>query len=130
MENDFEKWLKIKSFVDQLDSDQIYFDEREIWWCYLGKNIGIEQNGKGDKLIRPVIIIKKFSRKIIWIIPLSTRTSTGDFFFPLLAESNKIRIAILPQMKMIDSKRLINKMDLISTYEHGLIKKALTAFLQ
>lgn len=52
----------------------------------------------------------------------------GGVIFPLLAESNIIRIAILPQMKLIDTKRLIEKLDSISEMEHGFVKEKITAF--
>ena len=65
-----------------------------------------------------------------WVIPLSTKCSQGSFFFPLLGESDIFRMAILPQMKMIDVKRLINKIDTISLLEFGFIKEKVTDFIR
>ncbi len=96
----------------------------------MGANVGIEQDGKGDDFLRPVLVFKKFSRRMCWVIPLSTQVLKGNFFFPLLAESNIIRIAVLPQMRMVDIKRLCDRLDLISYSEYELIKKELTAFMQ
>ena len=54
MRKDFIKWSKVKERVNDLDSSHIYFQERKIWWCYLGLNVGTEEDGKGDYFMRPV----------------------------------------------------------------------------
>jgi mRNA interferase MazF len=130
MKKDFTRWHEVKEKVDNLDSTNHYFNERDIWWCYCGVNIGMEQDGKGDMFLRPVLVFKKFNRRLCWVLPLSTRVSKGDFFFPLLSESNTIRMAIIPQMRMIDIKRLINKIDLISNQEYGYIKEKVIDFIR
>ena len=80
--------------------------------------------------MRPVLIFKKFSRDLCWVIPLSTRVSRGNFFFPLLSEKNIIRMAVLPQMKLVDVKRLRDKMDAISFQEYSFVKEKITGFIQ
>lgn len=130
MIKEFRKWCNVKEKVDELDTNNNYFKEREIWWCYLGENIGFEQNGKGDLFLRPVLIFKKFNRKLCWVIPLSTKLSKGNFFFPVLSESNKIRIATIPQLKMIDVKRLSNKIDSISKTELEFIREKVIEFIR
>ncbi len=130
MIEEFRKWCNVKEKVDELDTNNNYFKEREIWWCYLGENIGFEQNGKGDLFLRPVLIFKKFNRKLCWVIPLSTKLSKGNFFFPVLSESNKIRIATIPQLKMIDVKRLSNKIDSISKTELEFIREKVIEFIR
>jgi mRNA interferase MazF len=130
MKKDFKKWNTVKEKVNNLDSSNTYFDEREIWWCYLGLNVGVEEDGKGTNFMRPVLIVTKFNRKMCWVIPLSTVVSKGSFFFPLLADSNLIRMAILPQMRMIDVKRLAEKCDSISIMEQQFLHKELIAFIR
>lgn len=119
----FNEWNNIKQSVDDLQTEDHYFKEREIWWCYLGENIGLEQNGKGDSFIRPVLILKKFSRRMCWVLPLSTKVSKGNFFIPVLSESNIIRMTTIPQLRMIDIKRLRNRFDIVSSSELELVKE-------
>jgi mRNA interferase MazF len=128
MQKDFDMWNNQKKLTDSFDSSNTYFKERDIWWCYVGANVGQEQDGKGERFMRPVLVFKKFTRNLCWAIPLSTKVRSGNFFFPLLAESNIIRIATLPQMRLIDTKRLIEKLDSISEMEHGFVKEKITAF--
>jgi mRNA interferase MazF len=58
MQKDFDKWNEQKKELDKKQKDML-FKEREIWWCNLGLNIGDEENGKGEKSTRPILIIKK-----------------------------------------------------------------------
>ncbi len=122
----YKQWHVVKVKVNDAEHAHVYFKEREIWWCYCGANIGMEEDGKGDQFKRPFLIFKKFNKRLCWAIPLSTQVARGSFFFYLLAESNIIRMAIMPQMRMIDSKRLIKKTDIISMTEYGFIKEKIT----
>ncbi len=129
MSKDFSKWHKTKSKINDLDSSQIYFKERDIWWCYFGANIGFEQDGKGAEFLRPVLLFKKFKRYTCWVIPLSLQIKYGDTYFLMLSESNRIRLASLSQMKLIDSKRLLKKVDSISAQEFIYIKEKVIALM-
>ena len=130
MHKEFDIWNTKKKGVHSTDSSCLYFYEREIWWCNLGANIGIEQDGKGAEFLRPVLIYKKFTRSLFLGIPLSTKISRGNFFFPLLAKSNTIRMAVLAQIRSLDSKRLTKKVDMVSLEEHQFVKENITALIR
>ncbi len=123
MDGKYYKWHEIKSKINSLDSSNFYFRERDIWWCYYGANIGYEQNGKDKLFLRPVLIFKKLSRHTCLAIPLSTQIKNGNHYFFLLSETNSIRTATLSQIKMIDVRRLRDKIDTISKIEFQLIKE-------
>ncbi len=53
---DFDAWNKVKQNTHVLQTLR-YPKEGEIWWCKLGLNIGDEQDGKGTRFERPVVII-------------------------------------------------------------------------
>lgn len=61
MEKDFDNWTQIKKGLDT-EHKIPFFNEREIWWCSLGVNIGYEIYGKGYVFSRPVLILKKIKR--------------------------------------------------------------------
>jgi len=56
----FLDWFILKPKVDNLDQRPL-FQEREVWDCYWGVNIGFELDGKNDKFIRPVLVLKKLT---------------------------------------------------------------------
>jgi hypothetical protein len=61
---DFDKWNSVKKIYSKKErtETEVYFKEREIWWCSAGINIGDEQNGKNFFFERPIIILKKFNK--------------------------------------------------------------------
>ncbi len=101
------------------------FKEGEIWWCSIGMNIGVEIYGKGERFARPVIIFKKFSADSFFGIPLTTQQKTGNWYVPV-AHGEKKRMAILNQVRVLDAKRLIKKIGMLSA---GNFREIIEAFL-
>ncbi len=83
----------------------------EIFWCYLGVNVGSEQNGSGTDKTRPVLIINKFSEKFFLGAPLTSKKHKGDWYVKISFNDSCV---ILNQVRPIDIKRLIDKVGQIS----------------
>lgn len=123
MKKDFTEWHKKKTEVHQAEN-RVFFHEREIWWCRIGLNIGYEQDGKGDNFARPVIIFKKFNNEVCWIIPLSTKIKKGKFYTPIDLGDEKERVAIISQLRLIDAKRLYQKINVLSNENYKKVQDA------
>ncbi len=123
---DFDSWNELKKEVEHTElGEDFYFYEREIWWCHIGENVGIESCGKGIKFNRPVLIIKKYNKHHCVVIPTTTTERTGKFYFPVLI--NGIRsFLMLSQIKTIDSKRLENKIITVEVDEFNKIKNLIS----
>jgi len=119
---DFQKWHDKKSDVDE-KSVRVFFHEREIWFSHLGTNVGFEQDGKGENFGRPVVVFRKFSNEVFWGIPLTTRKKKGKFYFPIDLEDEVHRMAILSQLKLLDSKRLYQKIGVINKDVHEKLEE-------
>lgn len=53
---DFDRWHAKKRALHEDELDNIpYYNEREVWFCVMGCNIGYEQDGKGNEYVRPVL---------------------------------------------------------------------------
>ncbi len=105
----FETWTKLKIKL-HFGPTAVYFREREIWWASLGANIGFEQAGKNQNYERPVLVVRKFNEHMFWGIPLTSKIKTGKYYFPLTTGS-----AILSQLRVLSSKRLIRKVGVINS---------------
>jgi hypothetical protein len=70
-DKDFSSWNNIK---EQLHNDKINFRfrERDIFFMYVGANIGFEQDG-GKDFLRPVLVYKKFNKHVFLGIPLTSQ---------------------------------------------------------
>jgi len=117
----FNNWNNLKQNIENKNK-LAKFKEREIYFVNLGKNIGSEQNGKGEKFKRPIIIFKKFNDKIFLAIPLTSKFKNNIFHFGFMF-SNKKSWAILSQIRLLDSKRIERKIGYISEKDFRLLKE-------
>ena len=104
--DDFDRWNKLKKELQLLpDEPSLYPKQREVWMCSVGKNIGFEQNGAGESFSRPVLVVKKFNNKMFWVLPLSTKQKSYDFYFNFIDPNGLKVAAILAQLRLISIKR-------------------------
>ncbi len=120
----FKDWFSLKPKLDSNNHKPPFVSERDIWWAHLGENIGTEISGKSKKFTRPVIIYKKLSNYTFLVIPTSTKIKSGSWYFNFIYK-NKSLITCLHQIKIIDYRRLDDKMGKISQLDFELIKKSL-----
>ena len=116
MLNEYNKWNDVKK---KIATEKIirHFKEREIFYIKMGKNIGFEQNGKGENFVRPVIILKKFNHEMFYGVPLSSQSKEGIFYYNFeFKKGNSVseNIALLSQMRLFSATRLLNKIGMIS----------------
>ncbi len=122
-------WAKLKVRLHLKPERQlVYFDEREIWWTSLGANIGYEEDGKNDYFERPVLVLKKFNRHILWILPMTTKIKQGLYYYHLEYKGEKFSI-ILSQLRLISSKRLQRKIRMLSKVQFQEIRNKVKAII-
>lgn len=117
----FKEWLTLKAKLDDLSSYP-KFQEGDIWWCHIGTNIGHEECGKGERFLRPVLIVKKFNHRIFYAIPTSSKLKQSIFYFPIIVKGKRISV-LMSQMRLFDVKRLYYKQGKISLNELKKLKK-------
>lgn len=128
MEGDFAEyfvnWTKIKIRI-QITKRIVYFREGEIWWASLGANIGHEQDGKNENFERPILVLKKFNQYILWAIPLTSQCKQGHpYYFPYQL-GDKIYGAVLSQLRLISSKRLLRKVSVLPVKDFDSIRESI-----
>lgn len=131
MKKDFQKWHKRKGGLEEI-LKRPFFHEREIWFCYLGANVGLEQDGDEEEFLRPVVVFKKFNNEIFWGIPLTKlkkkKNSKSDkYYYHFSFISGIISSAIISQIRLIDAKRLSRLIGSISKSDFEEIKKKFKA---
>ena len=120
MENDFSEWMVIK---DKLQKGGLVtkFSEGQIWWAALGKNVGVEINGKHEDYSRPVVIFKKLSHLCFLAIPLTSQPHTGTWYTEFNFRG-KQEYAVLSQIRMMSVSRLYNRMGKLSNSDFKKIQ--------
>lgn len=124
----FDDWnSRKKQIASQVNEKQ--FHERDMLFISMGKNIGFEQDGKGDDFLRPVVVYKKFSKDVFLGIPL-THTDKDSKFYCTFTFHGEVSVAILSQIRLFDAKRISYGVGRISDSDYNLIKTKLIALLQ
>jgi mRNA-degrading endonuclease toxin of MazEF toxin-antitoxin module len=130
-ENQYNRWNDQKKSIQQRDlvAKKIYFNQGDIWWCSIGKNIGTESCGKGDRFRRPVLILKKLSHEACIVLPLGTQEKKGTWFEEVIFENGK-RWVSLYQIRMVHIKRFERKIGEITKEDMCRVKEKLGALLE
>lgn len=103
---DFDRWNDHKKGISlRFSGLGAYPQEREVWICSIGKNIGREQNGGLRDFSRPVLVIKKFNNEMFWVVPLSTKQKQLDFYFNYIDPYGLPATAIVAQMRLVSIRR-------------------------
>lgn len=106
MQKDFDTWNARKKKLNASNTTK-YPKRREIWWCSVGVNVGTETDGKSKFSTRPVLILKKYNRNQLLVVPLSTRIKPTHVPYRYnFTHNNRQQCALLSQIRVIDSKRI------------------------
>lgn len=119
----FLEWIGLKERLHQAEHTPPLFKEGEIWWCYIGENIGAEVNGKGEQFTRPVLILRKYDRFSFFAIPLTTKNKIGTWYCSF-THNGKFQNAQLAQGRVISYKRLKEQVGKVDSLDYGRVCQA------
>jgi len=127
MEKDFDNWNKRKKEINKGEFN--FYSKREIRWCSLGLNIGFEQDGTNIEYCRPVLIIRGFSRNVCLVVPLTTSKKKNLYHFSVGIIEGQEAFVILSQIRLIDTKRLQDRLTILDKDKFEEIRKAIRALI-
>jgi mRNA interferase MazF len=138
MQKDFDTWNDKKKKINDDPNHRVFFHNRELWFAYLGANVGFEQDGRGADFLRPVLVLRKFNNVIFWALPLTKTWKPHNPYYacfhyvafpeiesaPLLSST-----AILSQLRLVDARRLRYKIGTVHADEFGTLKEKIRRLL-
>lgn len=107
-------WFRLHAHIQISNPTPVYPSRREIWWIYLGQNIGVETNGKNHNFERPALVLKVFNSHSLLIAPLTTQAVKGKYLFTFTDSTGTAITVNTSQMRTISSKRLLRKSEAMS----------------
>jgi len=113
MYKDFDMWNNQKKHINYYKQRKNYH-AGDVWWMHTGLNIGFEQDGKHKNFERPCLIIKGFNKEVCLVVSLSTIPKNNKFYVSIGIIEDKEAYAIISQIKLIDTKRLVNQIGFVS----------------
>lgn len=127
-EKSFDQWNLLKKDIYRrfLPNTPL---EGEVWWAYLGLNIGHEQDGAGRKFLRPVLVVKKFSARVCWALPLSRQRPKFLTYLDVSVSVGTSCFATFANLRSIDTKRLESLMFVITKDIFNEIRNGLKELL-
>lgn len=110
----FDPWNEKKKQVEaRIHPENLYLYEREVWWCSVGVNVGVEIDGKNNDFERPVLVVKRFNTFMFWGIPLTSQSRA----YPTVVEVKHnlgSSFANLAQLRLFSAKRVLRKVGMVS----------------
>ena len=129
MQKDFDRWNKVKKEVNALElRTDVFYHQREVWWCSIGLNVDVETDGKQTNFERPVLVLRKFNKEMFWGIPLTSKPRKGKYYEKVIHDKG-VAWVMLTQMRVFSSKRLLRKIGMISTEDFRNIQKRIYELL-
>jgi len=127
MDKPFDLWNEVKKQT-HAEAPRLY-TVREVWWCRLGVNIGTEQDGRGEKFLRPVLILRGFGPDACMVVPLTTSMREHPLRVPVGLIDGREARANLSQIRIVDTRRLVEKIGFLEKAIFNDVRKAAKAML-
>ena len=127
MKKDFDKWNQVKKKTNA-EEPRLY-TVREIWWCQFGVNIGTEQDGSGALFLRPALIVRGFGPDACLVVPLTTSTREHPLRVSVGMIDGRPARANLSQMRVLDTRRLVEKVGFLEKELFANIRKTARGLL-
>lgn len=107
----FDKWNELKQAINSTTTRKSPH-KGKIYWVSIGQNVGCEIYGKGENFARPVIILSKIQiGKIDSFVGISLSSKItnkkGFMYYKFTDTKGKKQVALLAQIRVFDSKRII-----------------------
>ena len=130
MQKDFDKWNEEKKRADASEiAWDFFFHEREVWWCAIGANVGVEIDGKHHSFERPVLIIRKFNKEMFLGVPLTSNEHDAQYHIKITHEHGS-SWAVLSQLRTWSSKRLLRRIGKASEGDFTAIVSKLNGLIK
>lgn len=110
-ENDknFAGWILKKKSLHLAITPPPLFKEHDIWWVSIGVNVGYEEDGKHEKFLRPVLVLKKFNRELFLGVPMSTKIKDNPYYVQVTVKG-KIVSVLISQIRVFSANRIQDKL--------------------
>ncbi|MCX6781011.1 MAG: type II toxin-antitoxin system PemK/MazF family toxin [Candidatus Magasanikbacteria bacterium] len=126
-EKDFDSWNTLKQDINKREWKS-FVQDGDIWFCSVGVNVGVEEDGKNNNFERPVLVMLRLTRGYFWGVPLTSSQKNGFYSFPLVVKEREVT-ALLMQFRMFDCKRLRRKVGAVPPSQLAIIKQRVTDIL-
>ncbi len=126
MVKQFLLWIGLKERLHNKTHAPPHVSQGDIWWAFVGENVGSEINGKSEQFSRPVIVYKKLAHGFYFVIPTTTKNRSGTWYVAF-RHQEKAMFACLHQARALDYRRLSSKLGTMDDADLSRVREGFTA---
>ena len=119
-DKDFDGWNIKKKDINSNEHNPPMFKERDVWWTSVGINVGFEEDGKHEKFIRPVLVVKKFNRMLFLGIPMSTKLKDNQYYLPVTIKDKTVSV-LMSQIRVFSALRMQDKLGELDKNDYKMV---------
>lgn len=123
---EFDDWTVVKKRIN-IEERKVNARAGDIRWISFGVNVGSEMDGKGPSYTRPGLIVNVIGSHYALVVPTSTKIRQVPGYISLNWNTRPMALCI-HQMRVVSSKRILNRIGKISERKLEEHKKHITAF--
>lgn len=129
MRKTYTEWMKRKRNINNRGIRIKEYREGNIYWAYIGENIGMEQDGNKKFFTRPVLVLKGLAFSIFICVPISSKQKIGPYYEPVQTE--KVHgVLLLNQIRVMDTLRLGDLLDVLPRRKLRKIKRKMSKLIK
>lgn len=122
MRKTYTEWMRRKRNINNHGVRIKQYREGNIYWAYIGENVGMEQDGNKKFFTRPVLVLKGLAFSLFICVPISSKNKNGPFYMPIQTE-NIHGVLLLNQIRVMDTLRLGDLLDVLPRRKLRKIKR-------
>ncbi len=111
----FDEWNTLKKELHNR-GDGPRVKQREIWWCSLGVNIGSEIDGKNGSQERPVLVLKKLSQTMVYVLPVTSKVK-DVYYHKEISGGVSPQAVVINQGRAVDTRRFLRRVHILPKNE-------------
>jgi len=128
-ENVFDKW-NCKKKRTHFEGQCPHLSVGDIWWAQLGQNIATEVIGKGEDFLRPVLVLQVVYGNSCLVIPLTSKSRKGDYYFSFIDSKRNFQCGLLTQVRYLDGRRLKYQQSKINKRDFNVLRNAFISLIK
>jgi len=103
----YDDWNNLKQIIAS-QAESPFCNQREIWWCSVGMNVGTELYGKNELFERPIIILKVYNIDTVLTLPITSSRKDGRYYYKIKFNLMNSSV-VLSQPRTLSTKRLTRR---------------------
>jgi mRNA interferase MazF len=116
----FPNWTEVKAIIDSMDTNPPIYRIGDVWWLSIGANVGYEEDGKGSKFLRPVLVLVKFNSQLFLGVPMSTQIKNNKYYIQVNLNSRVVSV-LLSQIRAYSTRRFHDKLGKLNKQDFDLV---------